>query len=324
MAMIERVIPQERAGDYRRWDLPDVGTPPLPPEPAPAAEEPQQAAEEEVQDPQAGPTPEELERLYEAARQEGFEQGRREGYEAGHAEGREAGHREGEARGRRSGERAMRTHIQALEQLLQGLATPYAELDETMEEELVQLAMAVARHLVRRELRTDPSAVVAVLREALGALPSAERKVHLYLHPQDARLVREALQVEELNRPWSVVEDPTLSRGGVRVETDTSRVDATLETRLNAVIASVWGGERRGDREPDPTPEEVAGADPSAREEGDDGPQTRAPSPPAPDAGAASASDEAAEEGEDLWAALLQDADSAVGEDASSGEGRHD
>ncbi|MCG5535059.1 flagellar assembly protein FliH [Ectothiorhodospira mobilis] len=322
MAMIERVIPQERAGDYRRWDLPDVGAPPPPPEPAPAAEEPQQAAGEEAQDPQDGPKPEELERLREAARQEGFEQGHREGYEAGRAEGREAGHREGEARGRRSGERAMRPHIQALEQLLQGLATPYAELDQAMEEELVQLAMAVARHLVRRELRTDPSAVVAVLREALGALPSAERKVRLYLHPQDARVVRDALQVEELNRPWSVVEDPTLSRGGVRVETDTSRVDATLETRLNAVIASVWGGERRGDRDPDPTHNETTGADPSAGQGVDGGPQAQSPSSPGADAGAASV--EATEAEEDLWAALLQDADPTAPENASAGEGRHD
>lgn len=321
MAMNERVIPQERAGDYRRWDLPDVGAPPPPPEPVPAAEEPQRDKEEdedEGQNAQAGPTPEELERLREAARQEGFEQGRREGYEVGHAEGREAGHREGEARGRKSGERAMRPQIKALEQLLQGLSTPYAELDETMEQELVQLAMAVARHLVRRELRTDPSAVVAVLREALGALPSADRKVRLYLHPQDARVVRDALQVEELNRPWSVVEDPTLSRGGVRVETDTSRVDATLETRLNAVIASVWGGERRGD--PSPTPEGGAAGDLVSGQEGAGAPQARTSSSGAGDTGAAASDGEA----EDLWATLLQNADPALEEDASAGDGRHD
>ncbi|MFP4160959.1 MAG: flagellar assembly protein FliH, partial [Ectothiorhodospira sp.] len=242
MTMVERVIPQEQAGGFRLWDVPDVGAPPPPPGPVPEAEEKTPP----------GPDPEVLEQMREAARQEGFEQGLREGREAGreagHAEGREAGYREGEARGRKAGERAMRPQFKALDRLLQGLAEPYAELDAAMEEELVQLSMAVARHLVRRELRTDPSAVVAVLREALGALPSAERKVRLHLHPQDAQLVRDALQVNDLNRPWSVVEDPTLSRGGVRVETDTSRVDATLETRLNAVIASVWGGERRGDQ----------------------------------------------------------------------------
>ena len=35
-----------------------------------------------------------------------------------------------------------------------------------------------------------------------------------------------------------------LSRGGCRVSTDTSRIDATVENRVNAVIAEVLGGER--------------------------------------------------------------------------------
>ncbi|RMG30702.1 MAG: flagellar assembly protein FliH, partial [Gammaproteobacteria bacterium] len=52
-------------------------------------------------------------------------------------------------------------------------------------------------------------------------------------------------------RDWKLVEDPTLSRGGCRVETESSRIDATVEQRLHAVLARFLGGERQGD--PDET-----------------------------------------------------------------------
>jgi flagellar assembly protein FliH len=46
---------------------------------------------------------------------------------------------------------------------------------------------------------------------------------------------------------WEIVEDPTLTRGGCEVETDDSRVDATVERRLAQVISNLFGGERGGD-----------------------------------------------------------------------------
>jgi flagellar assembly protein FliH len=49
---------------------------------------------------------------------------------------------------------------------------------------------------------------------------------------------------------WKVVDDPVLARGGCKVLTDTSQIDASLETRLTAILATVLGGERSHDRQP--------------------------------------------------------------------------
>jgi flagellar assembly protein FliH len=46
-----------------------------------------------------------------------------------------------------------------------------------------------------------------------------------------------------------IVADPLQTRGGCRVLTDTSQIDASVEARLNAVIAHVLGGERSSDGE---------------------------------------------------------------------------
>ncbi len=164
-------------------------------------------------------------------------------------EAREEGFRQGEAEGRKSGAKAVRAQADALQRVLQSLIPSVDGLDQQVEQELVSLAITVARQLVRRELRVDPGQVVAAVRAAVDTLPSTDRKIRLHLHPEDARIVREALHLSELEQPWQMIEDPTFSRGGGRVETDTCRVDATVESRLNAVIAELWGGDRREDDE---------------------------------------------------------------------------
>ncbi len=59
--------------------------------------------------------------------------------------------------------------------------------------------------------------------------------------------MRDALLKNEGSPGWTICEDPLMSRGGCLVTTKTSRIDATVENRLNAAIAAVMGGERKID-----------------------------------------------------------------------------
>jgi len=172
-------------------------------------------------------TARQLEEIQNQAREEGFQQGLREGRDAGLTE--------------------LQARIRVLEQMLQTLDKPFAQLDEAVEQQLARLAMLVARQLVRRELKTEPEEVIGVVREALGALPVAARNVRLMLHPEDAALVRKAMPAGQGEQQMQIVEDPLQTRGGCRVLTDSSQIDASVEARLNAVIAHVLGGERSSD-----------------------------------------------------------------------------
>ncbi len=53
--------------------------------------------------------------------------------------------------------------------------------------------------------------------------------------------------LKEESYTWRIQDDPTLTRGGCRVETNTSSIDASVERRLGAVIAKVLGDERKED-----------------------------------------------------------------------------
>lgn len=176
-----------------------------------------------------------LDQIQKAARDEGFEQGRREGLEYGHREGLE------------EGRAAIRARVERLDRLLGALDRPFEQLDQQVEDEVVTLVISMVRQLLRREVRLDPAQIVGVVREGLGVLPVSARNIRVVLHPEDAELVREAYTLGEHDQQWQIVEDPVIQRGGCRIHTDTSQVDATLDSRLNSLIAPLLAGQRAQD-----------------------------------------------------------------------------
>lgn len=165
---------------------------------------------------------------------------REEAHREGHAEGYARGYREGLG----NAQTQMRPRLELLQSLLSTLGRPLDELDERIEDVLVTLALACAEHVVRREVRTDPALVVSAAREALRALPFATGEVRIYVNELDVGLLTEALRAEPEEQPWRVVADPGMARGGCRVESDVSRIDSSIETRMQAIVGQVLGGER--------------------------------------------------------------------------------
>ncbi len=144
---------------------------------------------------------------------------------------------------------ALEERVKRLDAALNLLTRPLEQLDADIESELAQLALGVGKQLARRELRAEPAQVIAILRESLALLPAAAREVRVHLHPEDAATVREHLSAPAVDRAWTIVEDPTLSRGGCVVHSQSSRIDARLEARIAAVAASVLGDDRASPRE---------------------------------------------------------------------------
>lgn len=180
---------------------------------------------------------------FEQGRQQGFEQGSKQGFEQGQKQGLEAGHK----KGYEESQHLLQKQLAELNLLLESLAAPFKNLDEEVESELVKLVIAIAGQIIRREIKLDPGQIVGVIREAVNVLPLATQKITLNLHPEDADLVRSVLKLDENPPPWRLQDNPLITRGGCTVETDISTVDATLENRLSAVIATLLGGERQRD-----------------------------------------------------------------------------
>jgi flagellar assembly protein FliH len=205
---LSEVVRLQDADVCRRWQAPDVDPP-----------KEEQPVTELL-------TAERVAELEAAVRAEAWEKGYQEGLAAGAAEIRERGRR--------------------LAAIVDALAEPLADLDETVEAELVALARALARQVVRRQFQLQPDEIVPVVREAVAALPAGDRTVEIRLHPEDRALVTEALSLDEQGTGWTLRDDPELSRGDCRVRAEHSEVDARLETRMATIFAAVLG-DRRGE-----------------------------------------------------------------------------
>jgi len=144
---------------------------------------------------------------------------------------------------------ALDARLQQIDSILQLLGSPLQDLDARVESELTQLALTVGKQLARRELKLDPAQVIAIIRESLGQLPIAAREIRVHLHPEDAATVRERLAAPTNERAWTIVEDPTLTRGGCIVRSESSQIDARLEARVHAVMMSTLGEERVSERQ---------------------------------------------------------------------------
>src|SRR5512138_411842 len=184
-----------------------------------------------VQGRRAGRTVSELEDVEQRAHKEAYAKGHAAGVAAARAE-------------QEKGLNHVKTQVANIDKMASAIAQPYRDLDAQVEEQLVQLAVTIARQLVRRELRMDPAQVIAIIRETVALLPAATRDVRVHLHPEDATVVREKLATPTADRAWTIVEDPVMPRGSCRVTTDTAHIDARMDTRIQTIMATILGEER--------------------------------------------------------------------------------
>ncbi|MDJ0806215.1 MAG: flagellar assembly protein FliH [Gammaproteobacteria bacterium] len=220
-----KIFPGQGA-DVQQWRPPVMDDPDRP---APRIEE--------VSTPQSLPTAAELEAIQSEAYDEGYAKGREEGFSFGHKEGLSKSQQE------------MRHYAEQMEQLLAIFSEPLRELDNQVERELLSLVIAIVKQLVRREVKSDPNLIIGVVREALSILPVASQNVRLVVHPGDAELIREVYALGDTEIGWKLAEDPVISRGGCKVITETSQIDATLDSRLASLIAPLLAGARALDSE---------------------------------------------------------------------------
>lgn len=142
------------------------------------------------------------------------QQAYREGYEAGYTRG--AAQAAAEA--------------QRLAALLDAAQQQMAGLEHRIAEDLVRLALTLARALVRESLKVHPEVIEAIVRETVRDVPPFGQTMRLKLHPDDAALI-DAHLAKELGAEWCVVADASITRGGCRVETANCEIDATIESR---------------------------------------------------------------------------------------------
>jgi flagellar assembly protein FliH len=164
-----------------------------------------------------------LEREWEARESRAREEGRQAGIKQGQSEALDLASRQLAA----ECEQILARVSQSVEQLL----AFRLRVRQQLEEDLVRLAVAVARRILHRELHVDPEALLGIVKAAAEKMDVREI-LRFRIGVADAPVL--ARHFAGLNLPPRVefVTDPALPRGSVIVETSRGQMDASIETQL--------------------------------------------------------------------------------------------
>lgn len=260
-----RIIPREELSGFAAWNPGSLDNGQAPRRPPVSAPPP-------VQPPPPPPPPQpSLDELMHGARQSGYQDGYRDGMAALEAF-------------KQSFAKQMSGQIG---QLVKSFDADLLSVEQDMAAALARTAVELARQVVRSELTIRPDLIADVAHEAVEALLMHARHVRMRVHPDDLPLVLEGAGEELRARDTQVIPDPSITRGGCKVDADICSVDATLPARWQQAVGtlgltSVWEDRRSQDNDHG----RAHNAGGTARQDYFSAPRGERRSRPRPDAGA--------------------------------------
>ena len=153
-----------------------------------------------------------------------------EAYEKGFAQGEKDGLELGEKKGSKV--------IENIESILNELSRLKKEIPKQYEKEILDLAFAISKKIIHREIATDESAIKDTILNALS-FAVEKSKVILRVNSEDFDYVEKLrtqffAEVKDL-KSISITSDPSITRGGCFLETPYGDIDASVETQLEEV-----------------------------------------------------------------------------------------
>jgi flagellar assembly protein FliH len=150
------------------------------------------------------------------------------------AAGREQGRAEGRAEGQRQAAAQIDPLLARLLRTIEDLSATRDAFRKQAEDDVIRLALGIARRILRRELAVDPTSLAGLIRVALDKIDA--RELHrVRVSPEDQAAIQAGLDSLGLPRRIEVIGDRTLERGAALFETTRGTLDASLDTQLDEI-----------------------------------------------------------------------------------------
>jgi flagellar assembly protein FliH len=147
---------------------------------------------------------------------------------------RTQGYREGEAAGRAQAAAEVCPVIERLSRSIDEIGGFRARLRREAEADTIQLALAIARRVLRRQLAVDTEALHGLVLGALEKLEGQEIS-RVRLHPAHAPLVKGCLEQYSACARVEILSDPARDLGSMVFETQRGNLDASINSQLHEI-----------------------------------------------------------------------------------------
>ncbi|MGQ7262328.1 flagellar assembly protein FliH [Vreelandella sp. V005] len=243
----------DRHGDWRRWQMEELATKSSEQtheHNVPTAHQRKVQAAEKAAELAHQREEQERQELHDRIRQQAEEEGYKAGFQRGYEEGMEKGLAEAAEQTQAALQEEIRSTVTPLKSLAKQFSDALERIDETIAHDLVELALATGKQLASNALQETPEQILEIVRELLHTEPPLVGQQRLWLNPNDHTLVEEHLGNELRAANWKLQPDDQLARGGCRVTSAQGEIDATFESRWQAIQAQ---SRKRGLNSPPPT-----------------------------------------------------------------------
>lgn len=153
---------------------------------------------------------------------------------------REDAYREGLSEGKEEGLRAAQEKAEGLIKDIRTYMKRLKDLEENLrkesEREVVKLALAIARKIVSREIKTDPDTITHIVRAALEKIPFSPQ-IKIRVNPADWEYItKNPLEAGEYEYKDIALEpDNAINPGGCYLETGFGDIDSRWEEQLKEI-----------------------------------------------------------------------------------------
>ncbi|TAK31911.1 MAG: hypothetical protein EPO21_16145 [Chloroflexota bacterium] len=140
----------------------------------------------------------------------------------------------------------LESKIAQLDALVRNAHLETAALLRDAEHQALDLAVAIARRLLRAELKLHPEMIARVVEEALETT-GRHVVVRIRVAPEELSALRNVWETSPpalISRDVSLVADPKVQPGGCIIDTQTGTADGRLESQWEAIEAAFHNMER--------------------------------------------------------------------------------
>jgi flagellar assembly protein FliH len=130
--------------------------------------------------------------------------------------------------------------LRRLTQTLEEMTDLRARMIRETEQQMVTLALAVARRVIQREISLDRDLLIAIARVALDRLGD-DAKISIRLNPDDHAATEAARTAAWTGTHVTVAADPRVPRGGCRIESDFGALDAGVDAQIQELAHALLG-----------------------------------------------------------------------------------
>jgi flagellar assembly protein FliH len=147
--------------------------------------------------------------------------------------------------------------LEALRGLLIQLLEGKQSALQSLESDIVPIAVAVAEKILQREALCDTELVTGLVKQTIMRVDKDVKRIMVKVHPDEVATVKAFLDPNpfpDVDAQLLVLEDALVDRGSCTVETASGLVDASFSTQL-AIVRRVLGVQESTDHATDSSPD---------------------------------------------------------------------